>query len=90
MPMLGLGVYKNDDCEPACLAALKHGYRYATLFDTFGLIVLVIILASDLSTADVCMGTKFRSERLFERVACLVRISSSVRAVSILIPAINS
>ncbi|KDQ49722.1 hypothetical protein JAAARDRAFT_617210 [Jaapia argillacea MUCL 33604] len=28
MPVLGLGVYQNDDCEPACLAALKHGYRH--------------------------------------------------------------
>ncbi|KZT64083.1 Aldo/keto reductase [Daedalea quercina L-15889] len=28
MPLLGLGVYENDDCVPACLAALKHGYRH--------------------------------------------------------------
>ncbi|KAH9916484.1 Aldo/keto reductase [Fomitopsis serialis] len=28
MPLLGLGVYQNDDCVPACLAALKHGYRH--------------------------------------------------------------
>ncbi|EIN09065.1 Aldo/keto reductase [Punctularia strigosozonata HHB-11173 SS5] len=28
MPTLGLGVYQNDDCVPACLAALKHGYRH--------------------------------------------------------------
>ncbi|GJE87304.1 aldo/keto reductase [Phanerochaete sordida] len=26
-PLLGLGVYKNTACQPACLAALKHGYR---------------------------------------------------------------
>lgn len=26
-PLLGLGVYKNTDCKPAVLAALKHGYR---------------------------------------------------------------
>ncbi|KAI0644494.1 Aldo/keto reductase [Trametes meyenii] len=28
LPLVGLGVYKNDDCVPACLAALKHGYRH--------------------------------------------------------------
>ncbi|KAF8513844.1 NADP-dependent oxidoreductase domain-containing protein [Hysterangium stoloniferum] len=28
MPKLGLGVYRNDDCKPACLAALKDGYRH--------------------------------------------------------------
>ncbi|EPS97887.1 hypothetical protein FOMPIDRAFT_1051962 [Fomitopsis schrenkii] len=28
MPLLGLGVYQNDDCVPAVLAALKHGYRH--------------------------------------------------------------
>ncbi|KAH9840557.1 Aldo/keto reductase [Rhodofomes roseus] len=28
VPLLGLGVYQNDDCVPACLAALKHGYRH--------------------------------------------------------------
>ncbi|KAI0737582.1 Aldo/keto reductase [Daedaleopsis nitida] len=28
LPLLGLGVYKNDECKPACLAALKHGYKH--------------------------------------------------------------
>jgi len=28
LPLLGLGVYLNDDCKSACLAALKHGYRH--------------------------------------------------------------
>ncbi|KAI0373477.1 Aldo/keto reductase [Pilatotrama ljubarskyi] len=28
MPILGLGVFENDDCVPACLAALKCGYRH--------------------------------------------------------------
>ncbi|KAH9851349.1 Aldo/keto reductase [Lenzites betulinus] len=28
LPVVGLGVYQNDDCSPACLAALKHGYRH--------------------------------------------------------------
>lgn len=28
MPLLGLGVYLNNECKPACLAALKHGYLY--------------------------------------------------------------
>ncbi|KAI0925447.1 hypothetical protein AcW1_002896 [Taiwanofungus camphoratus] len=28
MPLLGLGVYKNEDCVPACIAALRHGYRH--------------------------------------------------------------
>jgi len=28
VPVLGLGVYKNEDPIPACLAALKHGYRH--------------------------------------------------------------
>ncbi|PAV17984.1 Aldo keto reductase [Pyrrhoderma noxium] len=28
MPVLGLGVYQNHSCIPACAAALKHGYRH--------------------------------------------------------------
>ncbi|KAI0633832.1 Aldo/keto reductase [Trametes polyzona] len=28
MPVLGLGVFENDECAPACLAALKYGYRH--------------------------------------------------------------
>ncbi|RPD73750.1 Aldo/keto reductase [Lentinus tigrinus ALCF2SS1-7] len=28
LPRIGLGVYRNDDCKPACLAALKHGYKH--------------------------------------------------------------
>ncbi|KAI0674669.1 Aldo/keto reductase [Trametes maxima] len=28
LPLLGLGVYLNDDPKPAVLAALKHGYRH--------------------------------------------------------------
>ncbi|OCH95439.1 Aldo/keto reductase [Obba rivulosa] len=28
MPFLGLGVFENDECRPACLAALRHGYRH--------------------------------------------------------------
>ncbi|EJD07794.1 Aldo/keto reductase [Fomitiporia mediterranea MF3/22] len=28
MPILGLGVFENDDCYPACCTALKHGYRH--------------------------------------------------------------
>ena len=27
IPVIGLGVYKNSSCIPACEAALKHGYR---------------------------------------------------------------
>ncbi|PAV17985.1 Aldo keto reductase [Pyrrhoderma noxium] len=27
IPILGLGVFENDDCYPACIAALRHGYR---------------------------------------------------------------
>ena len=28
MPVIGLGVFENDECVPACVAALKCGYRY--------------------------------------------------------------
>ncbi|KAI0053626.1 Aldo/keto reductase [Auriscalpium vulgare] len=28
MPMLGLGVFRNDDCKPACRAALECGYTH--------------------------------------------------------------
>jgi len=28
MPIIGLGVYQNYSCIPACEAALKHGYRH--------------------------------------------------------------
>ncbi len=27
MPVVGLGVYQNPNCKPACLAALQSGYR---------------------------------------------------------------
>jgi diketogulonate reductase-like aldo/keto reductase len=27
MPLVGLGVYQNKLCFPACLSALEHGYR---------------------------------------------------------------
>ncbi len=27
MPVIGLGVYQNPNCKPACLAALQSGYR---------------------------------------------------------------
>ncbi|KAI0925448.1 hypothetical protein AcV7_005698 [Taiwanofungus camphoratus] len=27
MPLLGLGVFENDDCAPACTVALERGYR---------------------------------------------------------------
>ena len=32
MPLLGLGVFKNDDAEPAVLTALKSGYRWVHIF----------------------------------------------------------
>ncbi|KAI0942210.1 hypothetical protein AcW1_002894 [Taiwanofungus camphoratus] len=28
MPLLGLGVFENDDCAPACTVALERGYRH--------------------------------------------------------------
>jgi len=28
MPVVGLGVYQNPNCKPACLAALQSGYRH--------------------------------------------------------------
>lgn len=28
LPLLGLGVYQNNECYPACAAALKHGYLH--------------------------------------------------------------
>ena len=28
MPIIGLGVYQNSSCIPACDAALKYGYRH--------------------------------------------------------------
>ena len=32
IPILGLGVYQNDECYPACMDALKLGYRCASFF----------------------------------------------------------
>ena len=32
IPILGLGVYQNDECYPACMDALKLGYRCASSF----------------------------------------------------------
>ena len=31
MPVVGLGVYQNPSCKPACLAALECGYRSVTV-----------------------------------------------------------
>ena len=31
MPVLALGVFENDECAPACLAALQCGYRLVRL-----------------------------------------------------------
>ena len=31
MPILALGVFENDECAPACLAALQCGYRSVSL-----------------------------------------------------------
>ncbi|KAH9923801.1 Aldo/keto reductase [Amylocystis lapponica] len=28
MPLLGLGMFRNEDCVPAVVSALKHGYRH--------------------------------------------------------------
>jgi len=36
MPLLGLGVFQNSDCSPACLAALKHGYRHIDSARVYG------------------------------------------------------
>ncbi|OCH87021.1 Aldo/keto reductase [Obba rivulosa] len=36
MPLLGLGVFRNYDCFPACLAALKHGYRHIDSARVYG------------------------------------------------------
>ncbi|EMD35717.1 hypothetical protein CERSUDRAFT_84824 [Gelatoporia subvermispora B] len=36
MPLLGLGVFRNNDCIPACLAALKHGYRHIDSARVYG------------------------------------------------------
>ncbi|KAL7283931.1 LOW QUALITY PROTEIN: hypothetical protein ACG7TL_001203 [Trametes sanguinea] len=36
LPLLGLGVYQNDDCKPAVLAALKHGYRHIDTARMYG------------------------------------------------------
>lgn len=64
MPLLGLGVYLNKDCIPACEAALKHGYRYYRVHE--------LERGSNIrnnhigtSTALKCMATKKKSELLF-------------------------
>ncbi|THU97113.1 Aldo/keto reductase [Dendrothele bispora CBS 962.96] len=36
MPLLGLGVYKNDDPYPACEAALKCGYKHIDTAEMYG------------------------------------------------------
>ncbi|KAI9061590.1 Aldo/keto reductase [Trametes sanguinea] len=36
LPLLGLGVYQNDDCKPAVLAALQHGYRHIDTARMYG------------------------------------------------------
>ncbi|KAG7089808.1 hypothetical protein E1B28_011457 [Marasmius oreades] len=36
LPLLGLGTYLNDDCKPACLAALKKGYKHIDTARMYG------------------------------------------------------
>lgn len=36
MPLLGLGVYRNDDCFAAVFAALRHGYRHVDSARMYG------------------------------------------------------
>jgi len=36
IPLLGLGVYQNDECKPACEAALKHGYVHIDSAQMYG------------------------------------------------------
>ena len=38
IPVLGLGVYQNDNCIPACEAALKYGYRHIDTAYGYGLL----------------------------------------------------
>ncbi len=77
LPRLGLGVYLNDDCTPACVAALKHGYRCARCTGCRN-------ASSDasrpigISTLHVCTGTRPRSEKPFERAVFPATRSSSV------------
>ncbi|KAI0728955.1 Aldo/keto reductase [Fomitopsis betulina] len=36
VPLLGLGVYRNDDCFAAVFAALRHGYRHVDSARVYG------------------------------------------------------
>ncbi|KAF9559581.1 Aldo/keto reductase [Agrocybe pediades] len=36
MPILGLGVYANDDCYPACKVALQNGYKLIDTAEYYG------------------------------------------------------
>ncbi|OCH87020.1 Aldo/keto reductase [Obba rivulosa] len=36
MPLLGLGVFRNNECIPACVTALKHGYRHIDSARAYG------------------------------------------------------
>ncbi|KAF9482344.1 Aldo/keto reductase [Pholiota conissans] len=64
MPMLGVGVYLNEDPIPACEAALKHGYRHIDTAEMYGNEEAVgqAIRNSGVKREDIFITTKIGSE----------------------------
>ena len=76
MPVLGLGVYRNDECKPACAAALNYGYRY--VFRTCFMMRKGTRLCTGISTLPACTVTRLKSEKPFVRAVCPATRFSSV------------
>jgi len=60
MPIIGLGVYQNSSCIPACEAALKHGYRHIDTAQMYRNEADVgkAVLASGIPREDIFVTTK--------------------------------
>jgi len=77
MPIIGLGVYQNPNCKPACLAALQCGYRSVSSVIPISSHNSVVQLPG-ISTRHVHTGTKPKSEMLSGKVEYPARTFSSV------------
>lgn len=80
LPLLGLGVYLNNDAKPASLAALKAGYRYGrpdvSAHGPADMVHPCALAAT--STQPACTGTKPRWARPSGKAASRAARSTSV------------
>jgi len=85
MPLLGLGVYLNKDCIPACEAALKHGYRHIDSAEMYGNEeqVGIAVRNSGVKREDIFITTKIASAfHDYETAKTIINLSSKKLGLS--------